>query len=139
MRQGLVFLGVELAVILIIVAVFLLWLFTPVFAAERQCGIASQYGQETCRPGRPCRTAHGDPFPSSAPTAAHRTLPFGTRVRVTMPSGDGCTVIINDRGPFVRDRIIDLSPAAAQACGLNGLARVCIATGPQARLRRPPS
>lgn len=123
MKRPLRLIGIELAVILLLAAVLALWLFTPVFAAE--CGIASRYGRESCRPGRPCRTAHGEPFPTSAPTAAHRSLPFGTIVRVAMPSG-GCTVRINDRGPFVRGRIIDLSPAAARACGLKGLARVCI-------------
>ena len=58
-------------------------------------------------------------------TAAHRTLPFGTKVKVTNKrNGRSVTVRINDRGPFVRGRIIDLTPAAAQALGFSGLAPV---------------
>ncbi len=60
-------------------------------------------------------------------TAAHRSLPFGTRVRVTnQRNGRSVTVRINDRGPFVRGRIIDLTPAAAGAIGLSGLAPVTV-------------
>ena len=62
------------------------------------------------------RTASGASFNCSAMTAAHRTLPFGTRVRVRYK---GCVIVtINDRGPWVRHRDIDLSPAAARAIGL---------------------
>jgi rare lipoprotein A len=58
-------------------------------------------------------------------TAAHRTKPFGARIKVTSQSnGRSVTVRINDRGPFVRGRIIDLTPAAAQALGFSGLAPV---------------
>jgi rare lipoprotein A len=58
-------------------------------------------------------------------TAAHRTLPFGTLVRVTnRHSGRSVVVRINDRGPFVRGRVIDLTPAAARALGFSGLADV---------------
>lgn len=64
---------------------------------------------------------------SSAMTAAHRTLPFGTHVTVTNRSnGRVAMVRINDRGPFVRGRVIDLSPAAARALGINGLAPVSL-------------
>jgi peptidoglycan lytic transglycosylase len=60
-------------------------------------------------------------------TAAHRTLPFGTLVRVTnRSSGRSVVVRINDRGPFVRGRIIDLTPAAARALGFSGLANVSV-------------
>jgi rare lipoprotein A len=62
-------------------------------------------------------------------TAAHKTLPFGTRVRVTNNrNGRSVVVVINDRGPFVRGRIIDLSPAAASAIGIrsNGVGSVSI-------------
>jgi rare lipoprotein A len=63
------------------------------------------------------RTASGASFNCSAMTAAHRTLPFGTRVRVCYK---GCVIVtINDRGPWVRHRDIDLSPAAARAIGLS--------------------
>jgi rare lipoprotein A (peptidoglycan hydrolase) len=52
-------------------------------------------------------------------TAAHRTLPFGTRVRVTDPkSGRSVTVTVNDRGPFGKRRVLDLSPSAARALGM---------------------
>jgi len=62
-------------------------------------------------------------------TAAHRTLPFGTKVRVThSKSGKSVIVTIRDRGPFVRGRIIDLTPAAARLLGISGLAPVVIAT-----------
>jgi rare lipoprotein A len=58
-------------------------------------------------------------------TAAHRTLPFGTQVKVhDLDNGRNVTVRINDRGPFVEGRIIDLSYAAAQSMGMNGIARV---------------
>lgn len=64
----------------------------------------------------------------AAMTAAHRSLPFGTRVKVTNKhSGRSVTVRINDRGPFVKGRIIDLSRAAARRLGLDGIGPVCIA------------
>jgi rare lipoprotein A len=70
------------------------------------------------------RTANGERLNCSAMTAAHRRLPFGTRVRVCH---SGCvTVRINDRGPFVRGRDIDLSPAAARAIGLSSTGRVTL-------------
>ncbi len=63
----------------------------------------------------------------SALTAAHRTLPFGSHVRVTnQRTGRSVTVRITDRGPFVRGRVIDLSPAAARAIGVAGLAPVSL-------------
>jgi rare lipoprotein A len=64
---------------------------------------------------------------NAALTAAHRTLPFGTMVRVTNArSGRSVVVRINDRGPFVRGRVIDLSPAAARELGVSGLASVTL-------------
>ncbi len=84
-------------------------------------GIASWYG----RPyhGRPA--ASGEIYNMYAMTAAHRTLPFGTEVRVhDLENGHDVTVRINDRGPFVEGRIIDLSYAAAQAMEMPGVARV---------------
>jgi rare lipoprotein A len=86
-------------------------------------GIASYYWQ-------PQRVASGGWFNPNAMTAAHRTLPFGTRVRVTnLGNGRSVTVTINDRGPFIRGRVIDLSRAAATAVGMTGagLARVSMA------------
>jgi rare lipoprotein A len=78
-------------------------------------GRASWYGRRFH--GR--RTASGERFDMNAMTAAHRTLPFGTRVRVRNPgNGREVEVRINDRGPHLRGRIIDLSHAAASALGL---------------------
>ncbi len=83
-------------------------------ATER--GLASWYG----RPYHGRRTASGEVYDMYRMTAAHRTLPFGTRVRVTRrDDGRSVEVRINDRGPFVRGRIIDLSYAAARKIGLD--------------------
>jgi len=86
-------------------------------------GIASWYGGKFH--GR--KTASGETYNQNALTAAHRTLPFGTRVRVTGANGKSVVVRINDRGPFVGGRVIDLSRAAANSLGINGLGRVKIA------------
>jgi rare lipoprotein A len=77
-------------------------------------GMASFYGNESGR-----QTASGQRFNQEAMTAAHRTLPFGTRLRVTH-GGRSVIVTINDRGPFVRGRVLDLSTGAARAIGLTG-------------------
>ena len=89
-------------------------------SASAQSGIASVYSGG--------RTANGEHMNSGAMTAAHKTLPFGTMVRVTNNhSGRSVVVRINDRGPFVRGRVIDLSPAAAHAIGMgDGLANVTL-------------
>jgi rare lipoprotein A len=74
------------------------------------------------------RTANGEVAASGGLTAAHRSLPFGTMVKVTnRGTGRSVVVRINDRGPFVRGRVIDLTPAAARAIGFNGLAPVTLA------------
>ena len=74
------------------------------------------------------KTASGEHVVAGGMTAAHRSLPFGTKVRVTNKrSGKSVVVRINDRGPFVRGRVIDLTPAAAKALGFSGLARVELA------------
>jgi rare lipoprotein A len=74
------------------------------------------------------RTANGEYASAGALTAAHRTLPFGTMVRVTNSrTGQSVVVRINDRGPFVRGRVIDLTPAGARAIGFSGLAPVTLA------------
>ena len=87
--------------------------------ASAQEGIASVYSGE--------RTANGEYAYAAGLTAAHRSLPFGTRVRVTNhQTGRSVVVRINDRGPFVAGRIIDLTPAAARALGMDGLARVSV-------------
>lgn len=71
------------------------------------------------------RTASGEKFNPNALTAAHRTLPFGTKVRVTH-KGKSVIVRINDRGPFIRGRTIDLSRAAARKIGCHGVCKVKI-------------
>ena len=77
-------------------------------------GMASYYGNESGS-----RTASGQRFNQNALTCAHRSLPFGTRLRVT--HGDRSVVVtVNDRGPFVRGRVLDLSTAAARAVGITG-------------------
>lgn len=84
-------------------------------------GIASYYGGKFH--GR--RTASGEIFDKNAMTAAHRSLPFGTKVKVTnLRNGRTVLVRVNDRGPHVRGRIIDLSHAAAKKIGLKGVVRV---------------
>lgn len=77
-------------------------------------GVASYYGNEAGT-----KTASGQRFNQHAMTAAHRTLPFGTKVRVTHGSRS-VVVTINDRGPFIRGRVLDLSKGAAHAIGLTG-------------------
>ncbi|UWU79347.1 septal ring lytic transglycosylase RlpA family protein [Bradyrhizobium huanghuaihaiense] len=72
-------------------------------------------------------TASGEKFDKNELTAAHRSLPFGTKLRVTdVSSGRFVTVRVNDRGPFVRGRVVDISPSAAEALGMvdKGLANV---------------
>lgn len=95
-------------------------------AAYAQCGGASWYG-----PGfHGKKAASGETFNENAMTAAHRTLPFGTKVQVTdQRTGKAVEVTINDRGPFHGKRIIDLSKAAATALGFRnrGVTSVCIA------------
>lgn len=84
-------------------------------------GLASWYGSESGHG----LTASGARFSPNGYTAAHRTLPFGTRVRVTnQRNGRSVVVTINDRGPFVAGRVIDLSRASARAIGLGGVAPV---------------
>jgi rare lipoprotein A len=77
-------------------------------------GKASYYGSESGS-----RTASGQRFNQNAMTAAHRSLPFGTKLRVTH-RGQSVVVTINDRGPFIRGRVLDLSKGAARAIGLTG-------------------
>jgi len=65
------------------------------------------------------KTASGEPYDRDAMTAAHRSLPFGTKVKVIyLKTGKSVEVVINDRGPYVKNRIIDLSGAAARGIGL---------------------
>lgn len=89
----------------------------PVLA---QSGGASWYGSGH-------RTASGEHFDPNGMTAAHRSLPFGTRVRVeNRRTGRSVVVRINDRGPFVHGRIIDLSRGSARALGMGGITYVSL-------------
>ena len=88
--------------------------------ATAQNGAASWYGSGH-------RTANGEHFNPNGLTAAHRTLPFGTRVRVeNRRTGRAIVVRINDRGPFVHGRIIDLSRGSARALGMGGTSYVSL-------------
>ncbi len=94
-------------------------------SASAESGIASVYGSGDGYAWK--KTASGERMNPNALTAAHRTLPFGTKVRVTnKKNGRSVTVRISDRGPFIRGRVIDLSPAAARALGFAGLAPVTL-------------
>jgi rare lipoprotein A len=85
---------------------------SPVIKGKPIYGLASYYS-------RGQKTANGERFKPSDMTAAHRSLPFGTRVRVTsLDTGRAVTVRINDRGPYIRGRNVDLSRAAAQSLGM---------------------
>ena len=88
-------------------------------SAMAESGIASVYAYSGSK------TASGERANPAGLTAAHRTLAFGTHVRVTnRRNGRSVTVRINDRGPFVRGRVIDITPAGARALGFSGLAPV---------------
>ena len=93
-------------------------------AGPLQRGKASWYG-----PGFHGRlTANGERFNTNAYPAAHKTLPFGTKVKVTnKKTGKSVVVRINDRGPFVHGRVIDLSKASARAIGISGVADITLA------------
>jgi rare lipoprotein A len=97
------------------------WMLFAFVPAKAQSGIASVYGTESGK------TASGEPARPSGLTAAHRTLPLGSHVRVTNKNnGRSVVVRINDRGPYIGGRIIDLTPAAAHALGFSGLAPVTV-------------
>lgn len=94
---------------------------TPSLAKTSSCGHASWYALHS-------RTASGEQMDPSKLTAAHRSLSFGTKVLVTNKrTGKSVTVRINDRGPFIGGRVIDLSKAAAGRIGMinSGVAQVC--------------
>jgi rare lipoprotein A len=92
-------------------------LYSSSLPARAESGIASVYSGE--------KTANGEYAHATAFTAAHRTLPFGTFVEVTNTrTGRSVIVRINDRGPFIAGRVIDLTPAGAKAIGSAGLAHV---------------
>ena len=88
-------------------------------SAQAESGIASVYSDEA--------TANGEYAKATAFTAAHKTLPFGTFVEVTNTQTHRSVIVrINDRGPYVDGRVIDLTPAAAKAIGSSGLAPVTL-------------
>lgn len=100
-------------------------LFVAVFTApaSAQCGSASWYALYS-------QTASGEQMDPSELTAAHRTLPFGTKLKVTnQKNGKTVIVRINDRGPFIKGRVIDLSKAAANRLGFvsSGVTNICMA------------
>jgi rare lipoprotein A len=103
--------------------------FPPLFptraSAADQSGVASVYSSESG-----AGTASGQRLNPGALTAAHRSLSFGTKVCVTNKNnGRSVVVTINDRGPFVRGRVIDVTPAAARALGFSGLTQVTLNVG----------
>ncbi|MER2536664.1 MAG: septal ring lytic transglycosylase RlpA family protein [Rhizobiaceae bacterium] len=94
----------------------------PVSSALAQCGHASWYALTS-------KTASGERMNPAAMTAAHRSLPFGTRLKVTnRKNGKTVLVRINDRGPFIKGRVIDLSKAAARELGFvgAGVTNICL-------------
>ncbi len=100
-------------------------------AHYREIGIASWYGEETRRQKGGTMTADGEVFNPALPTAAHKYLPLPTHVRVTnLQNGRSIIVRVNDRGPFVKGRIIDLSAGAARRLGYyrKGTTRVLVQT-----------
>ena len=101
----------------------------PVVAKKSETPVSHESGIASIYTDR--RTASGERFSAKSLTAAHRTLPFGTLVRVTSTkTGRSSIVRINDRGPYIRGRVIDLSPAAAESIGFTksmGITKVTVA------------
>lgn len=103
----------------------LIYAMTFSFPANAESGLASVYANGDGHAGS--KAANGERVNPGSFTAAHRTLPFGTQVLVTNKrNGRSVVVRINDRGPFVRGRVIDLTPAAAHRLGFNGVAPVSL-------------
>jgi len=107
-----------------VLATIMLVLFTNPSNAEHCVASVYSVGDSS---QRGTRTASGIPLRNGALTAAHRTLPCGSRVRVTNKrNGRSVVVRVSDRGPFVRGRCVDLTPAGARALGFSGLTRVMV-------------
>lgn len=106
-----------------VLAIAAMLLSTPASSNE-ECGVASWYGSNFH--GR--LTASGENYNMHEMTAAHKTLPFGTIVKVVDNNGNEAIVRINDRGPFIKGRIIDLSSEAAKSFDLHnkGVTKVCL-------------
>ena len=96
----------------------------PAAASPLACAKASYYADSLAGNS----TASGEPYDPKKLTAAHRTLPFGTRLRVTREGHGEVLVTVNDRGPFIDGRVIDLSRAAAEKIDMitAGIADICI-------------
>jgi len=94
-----------------------------------QTGVASWYGYESGKHYRKHpKTANGDIFNPNILTAAHKTLPFGTKVKVTnLKNNKSVIVVINDRGPFIKGRIIDLTKHASKVIDMEGTTKVTLA------------
>jgi rare lipoprotein A len=127
--SGAIWAGVWTAVLGVVGFALLLmaYAFWAVFLtpAHAESGIASVYSYGHGTPhGYP--TACGVPFNPGLLTAAHRRLPCGTVAKITTKQGHSVIVRITDRGPFVRGRIVDLTPAAAHVLGFSGLAYVSV-------------
>jgi rare lipoprotein A len=106
----------------LLITLFALILSTSVIAADKYQGKASWY-----KDGK--KTAQGKKFDRTKYSVAHRTLPFGTMLRLTnVKTGASIDVVVNDRGPFVRTRELDVSSSAAQALGFfhSGTAKLTI-------------
>jgi rare lipoprotein A len=113
-------------IVMVAAAAVLAGSFSQEAHAFKQSGLASYYG-----PGMHGRkTASGERFNQAAYTAAHRTAPFGSRLQVTnTANGRSVIVRVNDRGPFIRGRVVDVSTIAARQLGIvgRGVARVRVA------------
>jgi len=108
--------------IALVTAIVVASLNIPANIANAQSGVASIYSTESGS-----RTASGERLNPGALTAAHRSLPFGSKVLITnRNNGRSVVVTVNDRGPFVRGRIIDVTPAGGRALGFSGLAPVTV-------------
>ena len=94
------------------------WRDTNATAGRSFSGVASFYGNESGS-----QTASGQRFDQNAMTCAHRSLPFGTKLRVST-GRRSVVVTVNDRGPFIRGRVLDLSKGAARVLGMDGIAHV---------------
>jgi rare lipoprotein A len=113
-----------LAEVLSLIAMFSAAQPPPLQVSPPARGVASYYGDRF----RGRRTASGERFNPDDLTAAHRRLPFGSRIRVTnVHTGRTVMVRVNDRGPYVRGRVVDLSAQAAKDIRLDGVGRVLLA------------
>ncbi|WP_436409569.1 septal ring lytic transglycosylase RlpA family protein [Kaistia defluvii] len=124
--------GAPLIVLVALALMLILGKLTAAHAGPR-CANASWYAYTGAR------TASGERYDGTGMTAAHRSLPFGSRVRVTnLGNGKAVVVRINDRGPFVRGRMIDVSAAAAHQLGMRQAGTACVRITVDRHSRSPP-